>query len=124
MKIEITNGVETPVTKFFCSSPETDAFFLKKGVWSDEILAFCRKLERERDEAIEKHRFAVIHWQRDVFKMQRERDEARGHCESIVDKAKELVARWDQPSWKDTAPTAGFIYALRNAVEAYEKQKP
>jgi hypothetical protein len=38
---------------------------------------FCRKIERERDIAIEKHRLAVIHWQKDVFKMQRERDEAR-----------------------------------------------
>ena len=34
-------------------TPETDAFFLKRGVWSDEILAFCRKIERERDEARE-----------------------------------------------------------------------
>jgi hypothetical protein len=33
--------------------------------------------ERERDKAIEKHRLAVIHWQIGVFKMQRERDEAR-----------------------------------------------
>jgi hypothetical protein len=41
--------------------------------------------------------------------------------ESIVEKANALLARWDQPSWKDTAPTAGFINALRNAVEAYEK---
>ena len=40
---------------------------------------------------------------------------------AMADKAKELVARWDQPSWKDTAPTAGFIYALRDAVEAYER---
>ena len=53
-----------------------------------------------------------------------ERDEARKHCESIVDKANELIARWDQPSWKDTAPTARFINALRIAVKAYEKQKP
>jgi hypothetical protein len=39
----------------------------------------------------------------------------------MAEKAKALIARWDQPSWKDTAPTAGFINALRNAVEAYEK---
>jgi hypothetical protein len=32
-------------------TPKTDAFFLKRGSWSDDILAFCRKLERERDEA-------------------------------------------------------------------------
>jgi hypothetical protein len=51
----------------------------------------------------------------------RERDEARESCKSIVERANELIARWDQPSWKDTAPTAGYINALRNAVEAYEK---
>lgn len=57
----------------------------------------------------------------ELEKVYKERDEARGHCESIVDKAKELIARWDQPSWKDTAPTAGFINALRDAVTAYEE---
>lgn len=135
MKIKISKGIETPVTKFFCSSPETDAFFLKKGVWSDDILAFCRKLERERDELrrmsvaelmlvnLNVHHY-VVAWENRCLEAEQERDEARKHCESIVDKAKELIARWDQPSWKDTAPTAGFIYALRNAVEAYEKQKP
>jgi hypothetical protein len=102
MKIEITNGVETPVTKFFCSSPETDAeLHAIKAVCKDEYMLdtmaeFARKLERERDEA-------------------------RKHCESIVDKANELIARWDQPSWKDTAPTARFINALRFAVRAYER---
>ena len=133
-------------------TPETDAFAIKFKTPCGEKhwvpVDIARKLERERDEAIEKHRFAVIHWQRDVFKMQRERDEAREHlraankgaetnakinqslanqiinANAMADKAKELIARWDQPSWKDTAPTAGFIYALRNAVEAYEKQKP
>jgi hypothetical protein len=33
-------------------TPETDGFFFKRGSWSDDTLAFCRKLERERDEAI------------------------------------------------------------------------
>jgi hypothetical protein len=41
--------------------------------------------------------------------------------ESIVEKANELIDRWDQPSWKDTAPTARFINALRIAVRAYER---
>ena len=57
-------------------------------------------------------------------KLERERDEARENCKSIVDKANELIARWDQPSWKDTAPTARYINALRIAVRAYERQKP
>jgi hypothetical protein len=42
--------------------------------------------------------------------------------ESIVEKANALIARWDQPSWKDTAPTARFINALRIAVRAYERE--
>jgi len=64
----------------------------------------------------------------DACRFVRERDEATTKLaqissltESIVEKANALLARWDQPSWKDTAPTAGFINALRNAVEAYEK---
>jgi len=40
---------------------------------------------------------------------------------ALADKAEELVNRWEQPSWKDTKPTAGFIYALREAVAAYEE---
>jgi len=58
------------------------------------------------------------------MRLERERDEARKHCESIVEKANELIARWDQPSWKDTAPTARFINALRIAVRAYERREP
>ena len=37
----------------------------------------------ERDEAIEKHRSSVIYWQRDVFKMQRERDEALAEIQRL-----------------------------------------
>ncbi len=48
-------------------------------------------------------------------------------CEAAIDiiisKAKDLINRWDQPSWKDAEPTAGYIYALRNAVEDYEITK-
>jgi hypothetical protein len=125
MKIEISKGIETPVTKFFCSSPETDAFFLKRGVWSDEILAFCRKLERERDEWRKKFELSVdaVEIAARLARAESERDEARESCKSIVERANELIARWDQPSWKDTAPTARFINALRIAVRAYERTK-
>jgi hypothetical protein len=37
-------------------TPESDGFFFKRGSWSDDTLAFCRKLERERDEAREQIR--------------------------------------------------------------------
>lgn len=42
-------------------------------------------------------------------------------CAEVVEKAKALIARWEQPSWKDVEPTAGFINALRNAVRNYEE---
>ena len=52
---------------------------------------WAQKLERERDEAIEKHRFAVIHWQIDVAKMERERDEARIQYRSTLALAEALA---------------------------------
>jgi hypothetical protein len=84
-------------------------------------------LRRERDEL--KMQLKVMHAERDVARISaRKSDEAHDRvigdlerADVIAEKAKELIARWDQPSWKDTAPTAGFIYALRDAVEAYEK---
>jgi hypothetical protein len=80
-------------------TPETDAQGYGDGLHPWVATDFARKLEQERDEA-------------------------RENCKSIVDKANELIARWDQPSWKDTAPTARYINALRIAVRAYERQKP
>ena len=83
------------------------------------LLSENAELKRERDEAREKaERYRI-----EANAMMMQRDEARVHCESIVDKANELIARWDMPSWKDTAPTARFINALRIAVRAYERGK-
>lgn len=182
MKIEITNGAETPVAEFFSSpssTPETHGIFRNAKIadhpparLAATLIVKCEKLERERDEARElakeadlAHDMAISDLQkceaeldtlavenmldvhqvckeRDKCKMQlkvmqAERDVARisarksyeahdrvigdlERADVVAEKAKELIARWDQPSWKDTAPTAGFINALRNAVEAYE----
>lgn len=100
---------------------------------ADENREWALKAEKERDEAREeiealRHEYhgakAMAGGFKDKIKsLTEQRDEARGHCESIVDKANELIARWDQPAWKDTAPTARFINALRIAVRAYEKGK-
>lgn len=30
--------------------------------------------------------------------------------------AQALIARWDTPGWKDAAPTANFVEALRDAL--------
>jgi septation ring formation regulator EzrA len=89
-----------------------------------DSLTYLQNLERVTDDWYDRlDRLEV-----DACRFVRERDEATTKLaqissltESIVEKANALLARWDQPSWKDTAPTAGFINALRNAVEAYEK---
>ena len=87
---------------------------------TSEMLSAISKLRRERNVAVSERDDAL----QALTGWENRWKEERENCKSIVDKAKELIARWDQPSWKDTAPTAGFIYALRNAVEAYEKGEP
>jgi septation ring formation regulator EzrA len=89
-----------------------------------DSLTYLQNLDRVTDDWYDRlDRLEV-----DACRFVRERDKATTKLaqissltESIVEKANALLARWDQPSWKDTAPTAGFINALRNAVEAYEK---
>jgi hypothetical protein len=86
------------------------------------VIAQC-----ELREARERERVAITSWDEERQRALREGKrvlEERENFKSIVDKANELIARWDQPSWKDTAPTARYINALRIAVEAYERQKP
>ena len=99
-------------------TPETDTFFLKRGVWNDEILAFCRKLERERDEAREIAKEADTGHDMAIADLAK----CEAAAEKVVVRANELIVRWDQPSWKDTAPTARYINALRIAVRAYERE--
>jgi hypothetical protein len=89
MKIEIIKGENNPVAKFFSApsqTPETDDFDRNWDSYSEpwKAINLARKLEHERDIAIEKHRLAVIHWQIGVFKMQRERDEARGKYTTLL----------------------------------------
>jgi hypothetical protein len=64
-------------------TPETDDLARGNHVVPTE---WAQQLERERDEAIEKYRFAVIHWQIDVAKMERERDEAREELKQLKEK--------------------------------------
>lgn len=73
-------------------------------------IEMAAKAEIERDEAKEKYRSAVINWQIECYKLRRER-------EALIEAAKAVVERWDQPSWKDAEPTAAVIYRLRNAVQ-------
>lgn len=88
MTIEIVKGGDTAVTKFFsASTPEADTFFLKRGMWNDEILAFCRKLERERDEM--QNKMADVLQEVDLRtldfeRMRQERDEAREKYDNLA----------------------------------------
>lgn len=89
-----------------------------------DSLTYLQNLDRVTDDWYDRYDRLEV----DACRFVRERNEATTKLaqvssltESIVEKANALIARWDQPSWKDTAPTAGFINALRNAVEAYEK---
>jgi hypothetical protein len=83
-------------------TPETDAKIICsthrsfKGVGGVVVSEFCRKLERERDEAREKLRL-------------------------LEQAALAVVQRWEQPSWKDVEPTAAVINKLRNALEVEEE---
>jgi hypothetical protein len=99
-------------------TPDTDHLEVQLGqaaTHSHPILwEHSRKLERERDEA---RRAFVIATDQMVLAQCKLRE-----SNTLAEKAKELVARWDQPSWKDTTPTAGFINALRDAVKVYEEK--
>lgn len=72
-------------------TPETDAEHAQFRM-GGFTLDFCRKLERERDEA-------------------------REGLEKIKTAAQAVVNRWEQPSWKDAGPTAAVIYRLRNVIQ-------
>lgn len=96
----------------------------------------------ERDDALNQITGWENKWMcavRMAAKAENERDEARdafviatdqmvlAQCKlreanNLVEKAKELIARWDQPPWKDAIPTARFLNALRIAVRAYEEK--
>lgn len=49
-------------------------------------------------------------------KLERERNKARQELARIIEAATAVVDRWEQPSWKDTEPTAAVIYRLRDAL--------
>jgi hypothetical protein len=96
------------------------------GLWIDEICNYAEEVGAKCDQLrIDAQREAEHHDRMvgELEKVYDERDEARRLAEAMAEKAKALVARWDQPSWKDVSPTAGFIYDLRNAVAAYEAVK-
>lgn len=81
-------------------TPETDAFSVKfKSLCGNKEwvpVDFSRRLERERDEA-------------------------REALNRITEAANAVVDRWEQPSWKDTEPTALVIYKLKSVLKEQNK---
>jgi len=91
-------------------TPETDAFFLKRGSWSDDILACCRKLERERDEAqykLEDARQSLEVALDDLLEAKRERDEARELAQQMSESNQVLMAdvRFYRNAWEQRRDT-------------------
>ena len=125
-------------------TPETDAVAEKNiyGVACKVDVDFARKLEQERDEAREdaadwkieyeivvarlrgkKHPNdnGIVAPDEIIPKLTRERDEAREELNRITEAANAVVDRWEQPSWKDTEPTALVIYKLRSVLKEQKK---
>jgi hypothetical protein len=44
--------------------------------------------------------------------------------DELVAAARAVVARWETPAWKVAPATAGYIYALRDALDRYAHQAP
>jgi hypothetical protein len=49
-----------------------------------------------------------------IKRLERERNE-------LLRAARAVLARWDSPSWKDTAPTAEVMGELRKEVARYQR---
>ena len=133
----------TPESDYMYSSNDCNAL----GFWL--MTQHARKLERQRDAAKEladklfrmraealkeiHNQFVeydklfdeaeIIKIERDMalYSLGKKSESKIQKANAMAEKAQALIDRWDKPSWKDTAPTAGFIYALRTAVEDYEK---
>jgi hypothetical protein len=126
-KFELSVDAVEIAARLARAESERDEVQAKYDTLAAENMLEVHKLCKERDEL--KMQLKVMQAERDVARISaRKSDEAHDRvigdlerADVMAGKAKELIARWDQPSWKDTAPTAGFIYALRDAVEAYEK---
>ena len=78
MKIEITNGVETPVTKFFSATPETEIHSCH-----DQCQKPMCVLRRERDEARAERDSLRIDAQREAENHDRMVGELEGLYEQI-----------------------------------------
>lgn len=92
------------------------------------------KVLRERDRARVELDIALTSLADAVKQVLRERDEARKakleaeyyreryeqlHDDQyrLLEAARAVIERWEQPSWKDVEPTGAVIYRLRNVIQ-------
>ncbi len=47
----------------------------------------------------------------------------RAQRDGLIEKARAVIERWESPRWKEAAPTADCIYAMRNFIESIEGSK-
>lgn len=100
-------------------TPETDALrerFLTAGEWPD-LFAHARRLERERDEAMEKAK----QWEKIALRADTERAEAikqNAKLRDIAERAIELaLAYYDGPCERDGAKLRLELDQLKEGVE-------
>lgn len=91
------------------TTPRTDQLLTELGLFkettAEHIVAltqrhvdFTRELERE-----------VTHLTAELAASQLQENR-------LIAAAQAVIARWETPSWKDAPATAGYIYALRDAI--------
>jgi hypothetical protein len=120
MKIEIIKGTETPVTKFFSNTPETDAAWACFKGYTEplqDVKDLSRKLERERDEAREDLKFRRGFYRVQVQYLEaakRERDEARHKLELCMAANSDVarIAKERDEARKDTIQLADRLSGL------------
>jgi hypothetical protein len=139
MKIEITNGAETPVTKFFSAAPEIDSTIVQRlcihkrdgSIQHMELIdaEVARKLQQERDEAREALEHIVEcerdKWEQDALRYCKNSEyhrEMREKAERERDEAREIAGRLahflERPAY-----SVDEAIARMEALNSYKKQK-
>jgi hypothetical protein len=120
MKIEITEGVETPITKFFSATPETKSHVCALSLDMTGNCMICA-IERERDEArADADRNADIlsglelRSTDELARLERERDEAREQVKELIYIAERAIDLAEIDFENDKF---GVVSELRDGVE-------
>ncbi len=107
-----TRPVELPIIATVCLTPDgyASGHMLDLQVQVMPTTTFCigDRLVRYEDAIAYAERYAAAETKR--------ADALAVRVKELEEKGKALVARWETPLWKDAPATAGYIYALRDAI--------